>query len=135
LSRSLVVLLNPLLLALCPLPVLWSVVSGLVVPAYRPCLWLPEVIRLSKRTCLTVSSGMQTLTLSSNGKNGQLLDSKMSARLRAFRFLSDRFAQRDRPSYAVEFILFVLIVLTATYSMFTLAHAMSSLAHTMSLNR
>jgi hypothetical protein len=78
---------------------------------------------------------MQTLTLSSNGKNGQLLDSKMSARLRAFRFLSDRFAQRDRPSYAVEFILFVLIVLTATYSMFTLAHAMSSLAHTMSLNR
>jgi hypothetical protein len=78
---------------------------------------------------------MQTLTLSSNGKNGRLLDRKMSARLRAFRFLSDRFAQRDRPSYAVEFFLFVLIVLTAVSSMFTLAHAMSSLAHAMSLSR
>jgi len=78
---------------------------------------------------------MQTLTLSSNGRNGQLLDRKMSARLRAFRFLSDRFAQRDRPSYAVEFSLFVLIVLIAASSMFTLVHAMSSLAHAMSLSR
>ena len=78
---------------------------------------------------------MQTLTLSSSGRNGQLLDSKMSARLRAFRFLSERFAQRDRPSYAVEFILFAVIVLTAVSSMFSLAHAMSSLAHTMSLSR
>jgi len=78
---------------------------------------------------------MQTLTLSSSGRNGQLLDSKMSARLRAFRFLSDRFAQRERPSYAVEFILFALIVLTAVSSMISLAHALSSLAHTMSLSR
>jgi hypothetical protein len=78
---------------------------------------------------------MQTLTLSSNGRNGQLLDSKMPARLRAFRFLSERFAQRDRSSYAAEFFLFVLIVLTAVYSMFSLAHAMSSLAHAMSLSR
>ncbi|PYL00262.1 MAG: hypothetical protein DME32_11250 [Verrucomicrobia bacterium] len=59
----------------------------------------------------------------------------MSARLRAFRFLSDRFAQRERPSYAVEFILFALIVLTAVSSMISLAHALSSLAHTMSLSR
>jgi hypothetical protein len=78
---------------------------------------------------------MQTITLSSNGRNGRLLDSKMSARLRAFRFLSERFAQRDRPSYAAELILFVLIVLTATWPMFSLAHAMSSLAHAMSLSR
>jgi Flp pilus assembly protein TadG len=78
---------------------------------------------------------MQTLTLSSNGRNGQLLDRKMSARLRAFRFLSDRFAQRDRSNYAVEFFLFVLIVLTAVSAMFSLAHAMSSLAHAMSLSR
>ena len=78
---------------------------------------------------------MQTLTLSSNGRNGQLLDPKMSARLRAFRFLSDRFAQRDRSSYAAEFFLFVLIVLTAASSMLSLAHAMSSLAHAMSLTR
>jgi hypothetical protein len=68
---------------------------------------------------------MQTLTLSSNGRNGQLLDSKTSMRLRAFRFLSERFAQSDRSSYAAEFFLFVLIVLTAAWPMFSLAHAMS----------
>ena len=68
---------------------------------------------------------MQTLTLSSNGKDGQLLDSKLSMRLRALRFLSERYAQRERPSYAVELILFALIVLTATWPMFSLAHAMS----------
>ena len=68
---------------------------------------------------------MQTLILSSNGKNGQLLDSKLSMRLRALRFLRERYAQRERPSYAVEFILFALIVLTAAWPMFSLAHAMS----------
>ena len=68
--------------------------------------------------------GMQTLSLSSNGKNGQLLDSKTSMRLRAFRFLSDRFAQRERPSVAAEFILFALIVITSTWSIASLAHAM-----------
>jgi hypothetical protein len=78
---------------------------------------------------------MQTITLSSNGRNGRLLDSKLSMRLRAFRFLSERYAQRERPSSAVEFILFALIVLTATWPMFSLAHAMSSLAHGMSLVR
>jgi hypothetical protein len=68
--------------------------------------------------------GMQTISLSSNGKNGQLLDSKTSMRLRAFRFLSERFAQRERPSVAAEFILFALIVVTSTWSIFSLAHAM-----------
>jgi hypothetical protein len=68
---------------------------------------------------------MQTLTLSSSGRNGQLLDSKTSMRLRAFRFLSERYAQRERASYAAEFFLFALIVLTATWPMFSLAHAMS----------
>ncbi len=67
---------------------------------------------------------MQTLTLSSNGRNGQLLDSNISARLRAFRFLSERYAQRERPSVAAEFVLFAVIVLTATWPMFTLAHAL-----------
>lgn len=66
---------------------------------------------------------MQTLTLSS-GSDGQLLDTKTSMRLRAFRFLSERYAQRERPSVAAEFILFALIVLTATWPMFTLAHAL-----------
>jgi hypothetical protein len=78
---------------------------------------------------------MQTITLSSNGRNGRLLDSKMSARLRAFRFLSERFAQRDRSNYAAEFFLFVLIVLTVVSSMFSLAHAMSHLAQAMALSR
>ena len=67
---------------------------------------------------------MQTLTLSSNGRDGQLRDSKTSMRLRAFRFLSERYTQRERPSVAAEFLLFALIVLTATWPMFTLAHAL-----------
>ena len=78
---------------------------------------------------------MQTLTLSSKGRNGQLLDSNMSARLRAFRFLSERFARRDRTGVVAEFILFALIVLTATWPMLSLAHAMSSMAHAFSLSR
>jgi len=68
---------------------------------------------------------MQTLSLSSKGRNGQLLDSKTSVRLRAFRFLSERFAQRERPSVAAEFILFAVIALTSTCSiLFSLAQAM-----------
>jgi hypothetical protein len=67
---------------------------------------------------------MQTLTLSSNGRDGQLPDSKTSMRLRAFRFLSERYAQRERPSVAAESILFAVIVLTATWPMFTLVHAL-----------
>jgi hypothetical protein len=67
---------------------------------------------------------MQTLTLSSNQRNGQLLDRKTSMRLRAFRFVSERYTQRERPSVAAEFILFAVIVLTATWPMITLAHAM-----------
>src|SRR5438552_19094056 len=92
---------------------------------HRRGLWRPEVLSISKRTPPAVSSGMQTLTLSSNGRNGRLLDRKMSTRLRAFRFLSERFAQRDRSSYAAEFFLFVLIVFTAAWPMVSLAHAMS----------
>ena len=68
---------------------------------------------------------MQTLTLSSNGTNGQLLDSKLSMRLRAFRFLSERYAQRERTGVAAEFILFAVIVLTATWPLINLAHAFS----------
>lgn len=68
---------------------------------------------------------MQTLTLSSNGRNGQLLDKKTSLRLRAFRFLSDRYAYRERAGYVAEFILFALIVLTATWPLLSLAHAFS----------
>ena len=68
---------------------------------------------------------MQTLTLSSNGRNGQLLDPKTSMRLRAFRFMSERYTQRERPSVAAEFFLFALIVLTGTWPLLSLAHALS----------
>ena len=64
------------------------------------------------------------ITTSSKGPNGQLPYSKTSMRLRAFRFVSERFAQRERPSVAAEFILFGLIVLTSTWSLVSLAHAM-----------
>ena len=67
---------------------------------------------------------MQTLSLSSNTTNGRLFDSKTSLRLRAFRFLSERYTQRERPSVAAEFILFAVIVLTATWPMITLVHAL-----------
>ncbi len=68
---------------------------------------------------------MQTLTLSGNGRDGQLLDSNTSARLRAFRFLSERYAQRERTGVVAEFILFALIILTATWPLITLVHAFS----------
>ncbi len=68
--------------------------------------------------------GMQTLTLSSLGRDGHLRDERTPARLRAFRFLSERFVQRERPSVVAEFLLFALIALTATWPMFTLAHAL-----------
>ncbi len=67
---------------------------------------------------------MQTLTLSSNERDFRLPDSTTSMRLRAFRFLSERYAQRERPSVAAEFLLFAVIVFTATWPMFTLAHAL-----------
>jgi len=68
---------------------------------------------------------MQTIALSSNPSNGRLLDSKTSMRLRAFRFLNERYAQRERPSVAAEFILFAVIVLTAAWPLVTLAHTMA----------
>ena len=67
---------------------------------------------------------MQTLILGSGSRNSQLLDTKTSLRLRAFRFLSERYVQRERPSVVAEFILFAVIVVTAIWPMFTLAHAM-----------
>ena len=57
--------------------------------------------------------------------NGRMLDSKTSLRLRAFRFLSERYVQRERPSVAAEFLLFAVIVLTATWPMFTLVHTLA----------
>jgi hypothetical protein len=45
-------------------------------------------------------------------------------RLRLSRFLSERYAQREQPGVATEFLLFALIVLTAIWPMFTLARAL-----------
>ena len=46
-------------------------------------------------------------------------------RLRAFRFLSERYMQRERPSFfAAELILFAVIVITAIWPMVSLAHAL-----------
>ena len=45
-------------------------------------------------------------------------------RLRVSRFLSERYTQRERPGVAAEFLLLALIVLTAIWPMFTLAHAL-----------
>ena len=71
-----------------------------------------------------VIPGMQTLSLSSNPMKNRLLDSKTSLRLRAFRYVGQRYAQRERPSVAAEFLLFAVIVLTATWPMISLAHAL-----------
>ncbi len=68
---------------------------------------------------------MQTTTFSSNGRYGQLLTAKTPMRARAFRFLSERYAQRERPSTVAESLLFALIVLISSWPMFTLAQVMS----------
>lgn len=70
---------------------------------------------------------MQTLTFSSNRRDGRLLDSKTSLRQRALRFVSERYAQRERPSVVAEFTLLAVIVLISTWPMFTLAHAMAQI--------
>jgi hypothetical protein len=50
-----------------------------------------------------------------------------STRTRASRFLSDRYAYRERPSYLPELVLFGIIVITATWPIFSLANAMAIL--------
>jgi len=45
-------------------------------------------------------------------------------RLRAFRFMGERFTQRERPNFAAELVLFAVIVFTSTWSILSLAHAM-----------
>jgi hypothetical protein len=67
---------------------------------------------------------MQTLTLSSTRKDDRLLDSKTPLRTRISRFLSERYAHRERPSVAAEFLLLAVIVLITTWPMFTLAHVL-----------
>jgi hypothetical protein len=53
------------------------------------------------------------------------LNTTTSIRLRASRFLSERYRQRERPSYFAELFLFAVIVITATWPIFSLANAMA----------
>jgi len=48
-----------------------------------------------------------------------------SMRLRAIRFLSERYYRRERPNYFTELFLFALIVVTAVWPIFSLAAAMT----------
>jgi hypothetical protein len=55
------------------------------------------------------------------------MKSMTSTRARAGRFLSDRYAYRERPNYLPEFLVFGIIVITATWPIFSLANAMAIL--------
>jgi hypothetical protein len=48
-------------------------------------------------------------------------------RIRASRFLSERYRQRERPGYFADLFLWAVIVITVTWPMFALAHAMEML--------
>ena len=54
------------------------------------------------------------------------MKTKTSMRLRVSRFLSERYAQRERPHYLAELLVFALIVITATWPLLSLAHAMAN---------
>jgi hypothetical protein len=50
-----------------------------------------------------------------------------STRARAGRFLTDRYAYRERPNYLPELAVFGIIVIAATWPIFSLANAMATL--------
>jgi hypothetical protein len=52
------------------------------------------------------------------------MKSTTSMRIRASRFLTDRYAYRERPDYLIELVAFGIIVITAILS---LANAMATL--------
>jgi hypothetical protein len=49
-----------------------------------------------------------------------------SMRVRASRFLSDRYAYRAQPNYVSELIAFAIIVVTAIWPVFVLANAIAA---------
>jgi hypothetical protein len=53
------------------------------------------------------------------------MNTTTSMRIRAFRFLSERYYRQERPSYFAELFLFVLIVITATWPIVSLANALT----------
>ena len=48
-------------------------------------------------------------------------------RIRTSRFLSDRYAYRERPNYLSELVVFGIIVVTVIWPIFSLANAMATL--------
>lgn len=50
-----------------------------------------------------------------------------SIRICVARFLSERYRQRERPGYFGDLFLWTIIVMAATWPMFTLAHVMEML--------
>jgi hypothetical protein len=50
-----------------------------------------------------------------------------SMRQRVRRFLTDRYAYRDRANYLPEFVVFAIIVITASWPIFSLATVMATL--------
>ena len=55
------------------------------------------------------------------------MNNMTSMRLRASRFLSERYHHRERPGYFADFFVWGVIVIVATWPMFTLVHAMGTL--------
>ncbi len=57
-----------------------------------------------------------------------MLDTKATpVRLRAFRFLSKRYAQRERPSVVAEFALFAIISITASWPVWSMIQALKAM--------
>lgn len=73
----------------------------------------------------------KTLLLRCNAPIEMVVDVSMKPticmRARASRFLSNRYAYRERPNYLPELVVFGMIVITATVPIFSLAKAMAML--------
>lgn len=67
---------------------------------------------------------MQNLTLSNRSMSDLPRDNRSLAQ-RAIRFVQDRYAQRERPGVAAEFIVLAIIVAVSTWPLLTLAHVMN----------
>ena len=55
------------------------------------------------------------------------MTTETSMSVRVFRFLSERYVQRDRPNYFPELVLFGIIVITAILPLLALANALAAL--------
>lgn len=67
---------------------------------------------------------MQTNLESKPQESRDFMKSHVPVRARIARFLSDRYAQRERPNYIPELLIFGAIVLAAIWPMLSLVAAM-----------